>query len=168
MAPRPCIQKGVQQRSEKPRTSVRGAQPIPDSCVGENVLRSLRVGFNFLAKLPDIDPQVLCVGQLIPQFSEQEFVSKYFPCVLHENAQKFVLLRRKLYIFVTDLDGSTDEIDREVTDTEDGPLTVGLELVTNGRSHSGKQLVHPEGLGDVVVCTGVERLDLAGLVAATG
>ena len=38
--------------------------------------------------------------------------------------------------------------------------------MTESRSHSGKKLVHSEGLGDIVVCAEVEGLDLANFITA--
>src|SRR5271157_827477 len=120
----------VQPRSNYGGFSIGGAQPISDPCLRENVLRPLGIGFDFLAKLPHIDSQILRIGRLVPQLSEQEFVSEYLPCMLHQHAQKLVLLGRKLYILFSDSDSPTDEVDRQIADRKDWPFAVDLKLVT--------------------------------------
>jgi hypothetical protein len=45
---------------------------------------------------------------------------------------------------------------------------MNLQLVPQRRTHPGEKLVHAERLSHVIVSAGVERLDLAGLVVATG
>ena len=114
----------VQPRSSYGGFSVGGAQPISDPCLGENVLRPLGIGFDFLAKLPHIDTQILCISLLVPQLAEQEFVSEYLPRMLDQHAQKFVLLGRKLYILFSDPDNPTDEVDRQIADTKDWPFAM--------------------------------------------
>jgi hypothetical protein len=65
--------------------SIGSTQPIPDAGFRQNVLRPLRIGLNLLPKLPHIDPHILRVCQIIPQFAEQEFVSEHFTGVLDQN-----------------------------------------------------------------------------------
>ena len=65
-----------------------------------------------------------------------------------------------------DLDDAAHEIDREIADPEDRPLAMHLQLMAQRRPHAREQLVHAERLGDVIVGAEIERLDLAGLVAA--
>src|SRR5664279_4805530 len=42
-------------------------QPIPDARLGQHELRALGVGLDLLPQLADINPQILRVGQLVPQ-----------------------------------------------------------------------------------------------------
>ena len=63
------------------------AQPIADSRFGENIVRPFRIGFDFLAKLADIDPQILGIGKIIPEFTEQEFVGEHLAGMLNQHAQ---------------------------------------------------------------------------------
>ena len=69
---------------------------------------------------------------------------------------------------VADLDDAADEVDGKIADPEHRPLAVGLQLMAQRRPHPGEQLVHAERLGHVVVGAEIERLDLAGFVAAAG
>ena len=62
---------------------IRGTQPIADTRFSEDILRLLGIGLDFLPELPNIYPQILRVGQIVPQFSEQKFVSEHLSCVLH-------------------------------------------------------------------------------------
>ena len=41
-----------------------------DAGLRQNIVRALGIGFDLLPELPDIDAQVLCVGEVVPQFAE--------------------------------------------------------------------------------------------------
>ena len=73
---------------------VRRTQPVTDSRFGENVVRPFRVGFDLLAKLADIDSQILGIGQIVPQFAEEEFVGEYLAGMLNQHPQQIVFFRR--------------------------------------------------------------------------
>src|SRR5262245_65447508 len=88
--------------------------------------------------------------------------------MLHQYAQKFVLLGRQLYFPVADLDDTPHQVDGKIAGAENRTLAVRLQLVTQRRSHPREQFVHTEGLGDVVVGPEVESLNLSGLIAAAG
>jgi hypothetical protein len=51
---------------------------------------------------------------------------------------------------------------------KNGAFPMGLQLVPQSCSHAGKQLIHAERLGDIIVRSEVESLNLAGLIATTG
>ena len=65
-----------------------------------DVLRALGIGFDLLPQLPHIDPQILRIGQIIPQLAEQELVGQHLAGVLHEHAQQVVFLGRELHLLV--------------------------------------------------------------------
>ena len=48
---------------------IRRAQPIADAGFGQDVLRPLGIGLDLLPELAHIDPQILRVGQLVPQLA---------------------------------------------------------------------------------------------------
>jgi len=50
--------------------SVRRPQPVADAGLRQNIVRALGIGFDLLPELADIDAQVLCVGEVVPQFAE--------------------------------------------------------------------------------------------------
>src|SRR3954451_18105458 len=144
--------------------SVRGAQPVADARLGEDVARPGRVGLDLLAQAPDVDPHVLRVGLAAPDLLEEELVGQHLAGVGDEGAQDVVLLGRELDLGVVHPDGAADEVDREVAAAEEGPLALKLEAVAERRADAGQELVDAERLGHVVVGPEVERLDLAGLV----
>src|SRR5207247_1136728 len=85
------------------RPSVRSPQPVADAGLRQNIVRALGIGFDLLPELPDIDAQVLCVGEVVPQFAEQEFVGEHFAGMLHQHAQKLVLLGGELHLLLAHL-----------------------------------------------------------------
>jgi hypothetical protein len=46
--------------------SVRRPQPITDAGLGQDEMRTLRIGLDLLAELADIDAQILCIRQFVP------------------------------------------------------------------------------------------------------
>src|SRR6476661_7537009 len=93
---------------------------------------------------------------------------QHFSGMLHQNAQQVLLLGRQLHLFFADLHNAANQVDGEVADPEDRPFTLQLQLMPERRTHSGQKLVHPERLRNVIIGTQIERLHLAGFVAAAG
>ena len=110
----------------KRKRSLRRAQPVANAGFGEDILRTLGIGFDLLPELADIDPQILGVGQIIPKLAEQKFMREHFAGVLHQNAQQIVFLRRKFYLPLSDLDVAANQIDREFADFKNRPLAMRL------------------------------------------
>src|SRR5712664_4377686 len=52
------------------RALIRRAQPISNSGFSQDELRTFRIGFDLLPELTHIHPQILRVGQFIPQLLE--------------------------------------------------------------------------------------------------
>ena len=80
--------------------------------------------------------------------------------VLHEDAQQLVFLGRELYLRILDPHDAPHQIDGQIADLENRPLSLGLELMPHRRSHAGRELLHSERLGHIVVGAKVQRLDL--------
>ena len=131
-------------------------------------MRALWIGFDLLPELPHIDTQVLGVGESIPQLTEQKFMGQHLARMLHQYAQQIVLLGRQLHFLVPNLDDTPHQVDRKIAGAENWTLAVRLQLVTQRRSNPREQLVHTEGLGDVVVGAKVEGLNFPNLVPAAG
>src|SRR5262249_17274895 len=127
-------------------SSIGRAQPIADSGLGEDVVRPLGIGLDLLPQLPHVDPQILRVGEIVPQRAEQEPVGEHLAGVLHQHAQEIVLLGRELHLAVAHLDDAPHQVDRKVAGPEDRALAVRLQLVAQGGAHAGEQLVHAERL----------------------
>ena len=144
-----------------------GAQAIADPGLGQNVVRPLGIGLDLVPQLPHVDPQILRIGQVVPQFAEQELVGQHLAGMLHEHTQQLVLLGRQLHLLVRDLDDTAHEVDRQIARPKNRAFAVHLQLMPQRRPHAGEQLVHAERFGDVIVGAEVERLDLPGFVAPT-
>ena len=127
-------------------------------------MRAFGIGFDLLSQLAHIDAQILRISQIVPQLAEQKLVGEHLAGMLNQHAQELVLLGRELYFLVAQLDDAPHEINRQITDTENRPLALGLQLVTKRCPHAREKLIHAEGLGHVVVGPEIERLDLAGFV----
>ena len=85
----------------------------------------------------------------------------------HQQSQQIVFLGRELDLLASHASPmrrtrSTDEIAR----TNTGALALRLEAVAQRGAQARHQLLHAEGLGDVIVGAEIERLDLAALVVA--
>src|SRR5262249_30876299 len=85
---------GVQIQERSLQLLVRRSQPVTDPGLRQYVLRALGVGFDLLPQLPHVDPQVLRVGQIIPELAEYELVGQHLAGMLHQYAQKLVLFGR--------------------------------------------------------------------------
>ena len=66
------------------------------------------------------------------------------------------------------LDALVCEVDLELAGGDVGFLVAGWGGASQRGAHAGEELVHAERLGDVVVGSRVERVDLVGLFATDG
>jgi hypothetical protein len=115
------------------------------------VLWTFSIGLNLLSELSHVDSEILSVCTFVPQFSEQEPVGEHLASMLHEHAQKLVLLGRQLHVLLPYFDNASHEVHRQFATTKDRALAVHLQLMPQRRPHAGEQLVHAERLGDVIV-----------------
>ncbi len=83
-----------------------------------------------------------------------------------EEAQHVELGRRQLHILAADIDAAVHEINQELARAEDRVLPLLVEAVAERGIESRHELLHAEGLGDVVVGAAQQRLDLDALIAA--
>jgi hypothetical protein len=74
---------------------------------------------------------------------------------------------RQLDLLLADLDDAPHQVDREIAGAKHRPLAMHLQLMPQRRAQARQQLVHPERLCQIIVGAEIERLNLAGLVAAT-
>src|SRR6476661_7224036 len=146
--------------------SVRRLKPIADAGFRQNVLRPCRVGLYLVPELPDIDAEILRVNACGPKFLEKELMGQNLACVLNQQTQQLILLRRKLHLLAAALDDATHKIDRQVAELEDWALALHLELMPERRADAGEQFLHAKGLGHVVVGALVQGRDLGHLIAA--
>jgi hypothetical protein len=94
-------------------------------------LRTFRVGLDLLSQLSHIDPQILSMRKIVPQFSQQELVGQHLASVLHQHPQEFIFLGRQLYVLFTDPNDTTDKVDRNVSRAV-GPALGGVMVARIG------------------------------------
>jgi len=92
-------------------------------------LRTFRVGFDLLPELAHIDPQILRIGQFVPQLLEQEAVGQHLAGMLHQHAQQLVFLRREFYLLVADLDDAAHQVDGQLAGSKQRALAMDLQLM---------------------------------------
>jgi hypothetical protein len=64
--PNPLPASGAREKWSRRATLIPCPQPIPDPSLRQHKLRTLGIGFDLLAELTHIDPQILRVGQFVP------------------------------------------------------------------------------------------------------
>src|SRR5579875_3043579 len=136
------------------------AEPVSDAGLGDDMVRALRFDLDLLPQRADIDAQILDVGFSAPDFAQNEAMSQYLAGMRNKQTQDVVLARREFHLLSADGHDSPHEIDRQIAAAKDRLLALLLKPMALGGANSGKQLVDPEWLGDVVVGAEVERLDL--------
>ncbi|CCV16199.1 hypothetical protein MESS4_830419 [Mesorhizobium sp. STM 4661] len=144
------------------------AQAVSDAGFGRDVAWLVGRFLDLLPELADIDPEILHVGRIAPDLFQQKLVCEDLACVLYQDAQYVVFLRRQLYLPVLDLDDALHQIDGEIAGLEHRLFALLLEFVTKRHTDARDQLIHAERLGDVVIGAELERGDDAGLVGAAG
>jgi hypothetical protein len=129
--------------------------------------RCRRIRFDLLAKLVDIDPQVLRIDRCItPYFAQQVLVGQHLAGVDHELLEDVVLLGRELHVLGTAPHQPAHQVDAKIVAGEDALDALFLQAVAKGCPDTRLELVGAERLGDMVVGARIERRHLGRLVAA--
>ena len=76
------------------RPSVGRTKAIADARFSQDILWPFRISFDLLPELANVDPELLGVDGLIPQFADQKLVGEDLARMLHENPQEIVFLGR--------------------------------------------------------------------------
>jgi hypothetical protein len=97
--------------------SIGGPEHVADTGLCQDIFGPLRIGFDLLSKLANINPKILCIGRLIPKFRHQKLVGEHLSQVL--NAQQVIFLWRKLCFAIMDFDDASNEVDRKIDGPED-------------------------------------------------
>src|SRR5690348_987151 len=71
-----------------------------------------------------------------------------------------------MHHLVPNFDNATDEINRKITNTEDRPFAMRLQLVAQGHSHPRKEFIHGERFRHIIVGAKIKGLYLACLITA--
>src|SRR5579871_1012412 len=119
---------------------IRRPQAIADAGLGQYELRPLRIDLDLLAELADIDPQILRIGQLVPELLEQEAMGQHLAGVLHQDAQELIFLRRQFDLALADLHDAAHQVDREIAGAKHRPLAMDLQLMPQRRAQPRQQL----------------------------
>ena len=129
----------------------------------------LGVGFDFLAELVDEDAEVFGLVAVVrtPDSLQQAAVGLGFSSVGDELPKQLEFLGRQLYGSAFYGDRAFFEIDHQIVGNEgrDGVAGAGA---TQGSADAGHQFLDAEGLDDVIIGAGVERLDLVAFGVAHG
>ena len=95
-------------------------------------------------------------------------MGQHFPGMGHQQPQQVILARRQLHILFAHRDQAAHQIDRQIAAAEDRLLAVRLQAVAQRGANAGRQFLHAERLGDIIIGAQIERRHLAGLVVAAG
>src|SRR6516225_5590026 len=138
---------------------------------GEEVLGPRRIGLELPPDLTHEDPEVIGLVDVgrAPHFFEELSLCHQPTRITNEDLNQMPLSRREPYLcsgnirnlLVGDIDSKSCGLNRR-------GLLIGWTDSAKGGSKTGEQLAHTEGLGHVVVGTGIERRDLLGLLLTGG
>ena len=99
-------------------------------------------------------------------------MGKHTVNIVGEQAQELVFHGSQVQLVAVETDGSCRVVDAQAAVLEERLLACGIvrhiSQVALGGAQAREQLADREGLGEVVVSPGVERLDLVGVVGARG
>lgn len=111
---------------------------VTDACLGQDVPWPLGAGLDLLAKLSDIDAQILHVGFSAPHLAHQHPVGQYLTGMGNQQAQNVVFLRRKFNFRPVHAYDPPHQIDRQVAVLEDGLLALLLQPVPERGADAGE------------------------------
>src|SRR3974377_1705499 len=127
------------------------AQTVSDPCFRQDVLRTFRIRLDLLPELPNVDTKILRVGEVAPQFPQQESVRQHLAGMLNKDAQELVFLGRQPHLPLPHLDNPPHEVNRQIAHTKNGTFSLNVELMPKCSAHPRKQLIHAERLCYIIV-----------------
>ena len=115
----------------------------------------MRVRVNLLPKVSDVDVDHIAfyIG-IRPHVFGEKLTGDDLAGVMHQILEQRVLARGQLNFVPTKKDTSSSCVDHEVAHVHDA--RAGQRLSADKRAHARKQLSETEGLGEVVVSTGIK------------
>src|SRR6202011_4761816 len=135
-------------------------EPVTATGFGLEVARVSRVGLELLAELGHEHPQV--VGGVLeprsPYLRQELMLSDQAALVASEYLEQVPLGGAEADVALRSSYSLRDQIDGEVRRRDERRLAGAVDA-SKGGADAGEELVHPEGLGHIVVSTGVERGD---------
>src|SRR3989449_7792137 len=127
-----------------------------------------RIGFELLPQLLHVDAQVMGMLDMRgpPYLAQQLPVRDHHAEVLRQAGEKAKFQRREMDLHAVAPDDVLFQVRRDLAQLEYRLAGAGAGGVAQRRAHAREQLADAEGLGDIVVRAGVERLDLRALLRA--
>lgn len=150
-------------------TSDAVAQTVADAGLGAEQLGLRRVCFDLPAQLGHVDPQVMGMLDVAgpPDLLEDLTMGEDLPCVLREQDKEPIFDRCQPDFSTAQGHLASRKIDAQGSDLQNrSGRATGLLGVPQRHTNPGEKLIHSERLGEVVVRTSIERLDLICLPAA--
>ena len=128
-----------------------------------------RVALEFFAELADEDAEVfrLLGGLCAPDRGEKNAVSEDLAGVAREEQEQVEFFGGEVHGAAGDADGVRGGIDDKIADL-DGAVAGALGSAAEMSTDAGKEFLDVEGLGDVVVGSGIEGFDLGVFLIADG
>src|SRR5580658_2758705 len=144
------------------RNLVEEFQPISDTGFGDDIDRPVRMRLDLLAQEADEGAQILDVLGIggAPDLLQHEAMGQHLAGMGREQPQYVEFLGRQLDRLAGAGDQALHQIDLEIAGDDRGRYSLLLQTVAKGGTDPGGQFLHAEGLGDVVIRTQIERLDL--------
>src|SRR5512139_465416 len=144
-------------------------EAVADARLGENVTRLGWVGFNLLAQMADIDPEVLMATHRLgaPDLGEQLAVSHHSARMRCQAKQQAVFDLGQMDNLAPAPHHASDAVDFKVAEMDQRLfLLVFGSAATHQGTDSRQQFRNAEWLGQIVVGAGIERCHLLGLQRA--
>src|SRR5262245_21893162 len=140
-------------------------QAIADTGLGDHIGGVRRIRLELRPDVGEVDAQI--VGLVLvarsPDLLEELTVGDEPPGMLRQLTEQVEFDRCQVDLRLAPPDRAIRQIDLEVAHPDPGVAI--LAAAAQDSPHAGEQLLGPEGLGDVVVCPGVERAHLLMLIA---
>jgi len=143
-------------------------QAVADAGLRLDVFRLFRVGLDLLAQRADVDAKVLHVSVRPPDLAQDHVVCQHLAGMRHQQAQQFILARRKFNLVVAHHHNASNQVHAQVAGAKDRRLALLLQPMPLRGANPRQQLFDAERLGHVVVRTEIERRHLRRLIVSAG
>src|SRR4030095_6301478 len=108
-----------------------------------------RVGLQLPPQLSDVDPEVLCLVQIVwsPNLVQQLTLGYDLSRVLDQHLQQPILVGRQMNVITGDFDGALFQIDFDSPESHNGAVGRGCSGAPQRGTNARKQFSDAEGLG---------------------
>mmetsp|Transcript_15321 Transcript_15321/g.36556 ORF Transcript_15321/g.36556 Transcript_15321/m.36556 type:complete len:272 (-) Transcript_15321:132-947(-) len=149
------------------QASASGLEPVADTRFGHQPLRAVGVGLDLLAQVGHVHTDIVhVIGMARPPHGLQQMLMRQHPSRrVAQLLQQTVFDRRQMQLFAALLRAARHDTPCSIhRDRPEAQHRVGIGATrapAQLHPHPGQQLGHTEGLDQIVIGAGVERLDLA-------